>query len=127
MSASPMIIDVDTGVDDAIALALAVASGANLIGVTTVAGNVPIEVATRNTRDVLAYLGATGHPGSPGREPAVGRELSGCDARAWRERAGRDPVAGERRLRKRHCRDRLSSSSRRRAMPASWCWLRSGR
>jgi inosine-uridine nucleoside N-ribohydrolase len=57
MSANPMIIDVDTGVDDAIALALAVASGANLLGVTTVAGNVPIEVATRNTRDVMAYLG----------------------------------------------------------------------
>jgi inosine-uridine nucleoside N-ribohydrolase len=52
-----MIIDVDTGVDDAIALALAVARGANLIGVTTVAGNVPIETATRNSLDVLAFLG----------------------------------------------------------------------
>lgn len=54
---SPLIIDVDTGVDDAIALALAVARGAWLIGVTTVAGNVPIETATRNTLDVLAHLG----------------------------------------------------------------------
>lgn len=53
----PLLIDVDTGVDDAIALALGVAQGANIIGVSTVAGNVPIEIATRNTLDVLARLG----------------------------------------------------------------------
>ncbi len=53
----PLIIDVDTGVDDAIGLALAVARGANVVGVSTVAGNVPIEIATRNTLDVLAHLG----------------------------------------------------------------------
>ncbi len=57
MDRSPLIIDVDTGVDDAIALALAVSLDANVLGVTTVAGNVPIDVATRNTLDVLAYLG----------------------------------------------------------------------
>ncbi len=57
MTNGPMIIDVDTGVDDAVALALAVADGANLIGVTTVAGNVTIGVATRNSLDVLSYLG----------------------------------------------------------------------
>lgn len=56
MPASPLIIDVDTGVDDAIALALAVAKNVNLLGVTTVAGNVPVDVATRNTLDVLNYL-----------------------------------------------------------------------
>ncbi len=54
---SPLVIDVDTGIDDAVALALAVGKGANILGVTTVAGNVPIEVATRNTLDVLSYLG----------------------------------------------------------------------
>jgi inosine-uridine nucleoside N-ribohydrolase len=57
MSSNPLIIDVDTGVDDAVALAFAIAKGANLVGVTTVAGNVSIDVATRNTLDVLAYLG----------------------------------------------------------------------
>lgn len=57
MSPNPMIIDVDTGVDDAVALAFALAKGANLLGVTTVAGNVPVEIATRNTLDVLAWLG----------------------------------------------------------------------
>lgn len=54
---SPMILDVDTGVDDAVAIALAVAREANLIGVTTVAGNVPVADATRNSLDVLSWLG----------------------------------------------------------------------
>ncbi|MBA3377450.1 MAG: nucleoside hydrolase [Chloroflexia bacterium] len=57
MNRTPLIIDVDTGIDDAIALALAVAQQANIVGVTSVAGNVPINVATRNTLDVLAFLG----------------------------------------------------------------------
>lgn len=62
MDNSPLIIDVDTGVDDAIALALAVAREANILGVTTVAGNVPIDVATRNTLDVLNSLGRADIP-----------------------------------------------------------------
>jgi purine nucleosidase len=61
-TSAPVIIDVDTGVDDAIALALAVESGVNLLGVTTVAGNVPIDMATQNTSDVLVYLGRTDVP-----------------------------------------------------------------
>ncbi len=59
---SPLIIDVDTGVDDAIALALAVSRQANILGVTTVSGNVPIDFATRNTLDVLARLGRADIP-----------------------------------------------------------------
>lgn len=59
---APTLVDVDTGVDDAVALALAVGLGVNLIGVTTVAGNVPIETATRNTIDVLSYLDAHAVP-----------------------------------------------------------------
>ena len=54
---APLILDVDTGVDDALAIALALAKNANLIGVTTVAGNVPVDAATRNSLDVLAWLG----------------------------------------------------------------------
>jgi inosine-uridine nucleoside N-ribohydrolase len=59
---TPVLIDVDTGVDDAVALALALGFEANLIGVSTVAGNVPIDLATRNTLDVLSYLGAASVP-----------------------------------------------------------------
>ena len=54
---SKLILDVDTGVDDAVAIALATTLDFDLIGVTTVAGNVPVETATRNTLDVLAWLG----------------------------------------------------------------------
>lgn len=57
-----MLLDVDTGVDDALALAYAVARKANVVGVSTVAGNVPIEVVTRNTRNVLSYLGRADIP-----------------------------------------------------------------
>lgn len=52
-----LILDVDTGVDDAVAIALATTLDVDLIGITTVAGNVPIDVATRNTLDVLHFLG----------------------------------------------------------------------
>ena len=54
-----LILDVDTGVDDAVAIALATTLDVDLIGITTVAGNVPVELATRNTIDVLAWLGRT--------------------------------------------------------------------
>ncbi|HEV2529796.1 MAG TPA: nucleoside hydrolase [Thermomicrobiales bacterium] len=54
----PIILDVDTGVDDALALAYAAnRPDLDLVAVTTVAGNVDIARATENTRRVLAYLG----------------------------------------------------------------------
>ncbi len=59
---SPLMLDVDTGVDDALALALGVASGANVVGVSTVAGNVPIELATENSLRVLSWMGASSIP-----------------------------------------------------------------
>lgn len=59
---APLWLDVDTGVDDALAIALAVRAGANLVGVSTVAGNVPIDFATDNTRGVLAHVGADAVP-----------------------------------------------------------------
>ncbi|HUG16291.1 MAG TPA: nucleoside hydrolase [Thermomicrobiales bacterium] len=53
----PLLLDVDTGVDDAIAIALATRLvDHSLVAVTTVAGNVPIEFATDNTLKVLAWL-----------------------------------------------------------------------
>lgn len=59
----PIILDCDTGVDDALALALAVRSPrCDLVAVTTLAGNVDIERTTANTLAVLDLLGATGVP-----------------------------------------------------------------
>jgi purine nucleosidase len=54
----PLILDVDTGVDDAMALLYAAASPeVELIAVTTVMGNVTIEHATENTLAVLELIG----------------------------------------------------------------------
>jgi purine nucleosidase len=55
--AIPLILDVDTGVDDAMAIALATRLATHkLIAVTTVAGNVNVELATGNTLRTLEYL-----------------------------------------------------------------------
>ena len=58
MSKIPVIIDVDTGIDDAMALVLALQSDKlDIRGITTVAGNQTIEKTTRNTIDVVEYFG----------------------------------------------------------------------
>lgn len=54
----PMILDVDTGVDDAMALCYAAASPeVELVAATTVMGNVTVDHATENTLAVLDLLG----------------------------------------------------------------------
>lgn len=59
----PVILDVDTGIDDSLAIALAVDSPLiDLVAVTTVAGNTTIDHATRNSLDVLALLNADDVP-----------------------------------------------------------------
>ncbi len=56
--AIPVILDVDTGVDDALALLLAARSPAlRLLGVTCVNGNVDLESVCRNTLQVLEAAG----------------------------------------------------------------------
>jgi inosine-uridine nucleoside N-ribohydrolase len=55
MSALPIILDCDPGHDDAMAIVVA-ARHANLLGITTVAGNAPLDATTRNAlimRDLL--------------------------------------------------------------------------
>jgi inosine-uridine nucleoside N-ribohydrolase len=62
-----LLIDVDTGIDDALALLHACASPqAHILGVTTLAGNVDLQRATRNTRAVLALAGRADIPVWPG-------------------------------------------------------------
>jgi len=54
----PVIMDVDTGVDDSLAIALAVNSPEiELVAVMTLAGNIDVDYATANTRNVVAWLG----------------------------------------------------------------------
>ena len=54
-----IILDVDTGVDDALAIALALRSPTlQVVGITTVSGNVDLDQATANTLLTLDVLGA---------------------------------------------------------------------
>lgn len=58
-----MLIDTDGGVDDAVAILIAVASPEiRLIGLTTVFGNVSVDQATDNALRLLALAGAEGVP-----------------------------------------------------------------
>ena len=58
-----LIIDTDPGVDDAIAILMALASpDVEVVGLTTVGGNVPL---ARSTRNALALLQAAGRPDIP--------------------------------------------------------------
>ncbi len=71
--AYPTVIDCDPGVDDALALALALASPElDLRAITTVHGNVPARQAVRNARRVLSFLGIHGG-GAPSLPPPSGR------------------------------------------------------
>ncbi|MGZ8651623.1 MAG: nucleoside hydrolase [Actinomycetota bacterium] len=58
MEPTPLILDVDTGVDDALAILYALASPeVTLIATTTVMGNVDVEQTTENTLAVLELCG----------------------------------------------------------------------
>ncbi|MFD7065402.1 nucleoside hydrolase [Streptomyces sp. NPDC059906] len=77
MPALPLIIDTDTGSDDAVALLLAAASGlGDIRAVTTVAGNVPVETGTRNALISLETAGRTNIPVYPGCSRPMTRALS---------------------------------------------------
>ncbi|WP_017614863.1 nucleoside hydrolase [Nocardiopsis salina] len=77
MPTRPLIIDTDTGSDDAVALLLATAGGlSDVRAVTTVAGNVPVATSTRNALISLETTGHTGVPVHPGCERPMMRSLT---------------------------------------------------
>jgi len=71
-----VIIDCDPGQDDAVALFLAMASPAELdvLGITTVAGNVPLELTQRNARMMCDIAGRTDLPVYAGCEKPLVRD-----------------------------------------------------
>src|SRR5687767_4305484 len=76
VSPKPVILDVDPGHDDAVALMLACGHpDLDLLAVTTVAGNVPIEKTTRNTLRVLSLIGCTDVPVGVGASEPLERPL----------------------------------------------------
>jgi purine nucleosidase len=69
-----MILDVDTGIDDALAVMLAVKRpGIALEAVTTVYGNIDVTAATRNTLQILEVAGAPDIPVAVGAARALTR------------------------------------------------------
>lgn len=87
MSPKPVILDVDPGHDDAVALMLACGHpDLDLLAVTTVAGNVTIEKTTRNALRVLSSSGARTYPSALAhRNPWNGRSTR---PRTYTARAG---------------------------------------
>lgn len=64
---TPIILDCDPGIDDALAIAFATASTEiDLIGLTAVAGNVGLDSTTANALAVASFVGAKDVPVTPG-------------------------------------------------------------
>ena len=80
--AKKIIIDCDPGQDDAVALLLAFASPAELevLGVTTVGGNVPLELTQRNARMMCDVAGKTDMPVFAGCAEPLQRSLQTAEA-----------------------------------------------
>lgn len=71
-----MLIDCDPGVDDAIALIMAVKSPAlEVVGVTTSAGNLPVDRTAENARRVLELIGVRNVPVARGLQGPLSRPL----------------------------------------------------
>ena len=72
----PLILDVDTGIDDALALLYAVASPeAEIVAITALSGNVHVDDTERNTRAVLELVGRTDIEVAAGRPVPLLRPL----------------------------------------------------
>jgi purine nucleosidase len=68
--------DMDPGIDDALALILALKSPeVQVLGITTVAGNAPVEMTSANARRVLEYLNAESIPVAMGASHPLDRLL----------------------------------------------------
>ncbi|MBZ5762220.1 nucleoside hydrolase [Rhizobium sp. VS19-DR104.2] len=75
MERRKIIIDVDTGTDDAVAIMLAATHRElELVAVTTVNGNVPLEQTTDNTLRVLEWIGRQDIPVYAGMSKPIARE-----------------------------------------------------
>jgi purine nucleosidase len=72
----PVFVDVDTGVDDAMALVYLFASDeAELVGIASTAGNVPVQQVCQNNLALLELCRITGVPVSKGSEQPVNTPL----------------------------------------------------
>ena len=81
MTARQLVLDCDTGTDDAVAIMLAALHpGLDLLGVTTVFGNLEVADTTDNTRRVLDNVGRSDVPVHRGASSARDRSGRAADA-----------------------------------------------
>ncbi|WP_205739694.1 nucleoside hydrolase [Georgenia sp. SYP-B2076] len=71
-----VILDCDTGIDDALAILYAAGNGADLTACTVTHGNVPVEIGTRNTLTILDRLGLTHVPVHQGAARPIAQPLA---------------------------------------------------
>ncbi len=77
---TPLLIDCDTGIDDALALLYACASAeAEIVGIGCVAGNVELPHVVRNTLAVLELAGRADVEVAAGRDAPIARPLRIAD------------------------------------------------
>ncbi|MFC4007997.1 nucleoside hydrolase [Nonomuraea purpurea] len=69
-----VLIDCDPGIDDALALALAAGSPLDVVGITTVGGNVDLPLTTANALALREFLGFGDVPVTPGSAGALLRQ-----------------------------------------------------
>lgn len=80
-----IVIDTDTGSDDSVALMLALGNSQVIVeAITTVAGNVPLDLATKNALSTVVMMGASvpvysGHSAPLTRDLATAQNVHGAD------------------------------------------------
>ena len=75
-----LLLDVDTGVDDALAIAYLLAhDDAEIVGVCCTAGNVSVERVVQNTLSVLDLLGAPAMPVAVGSAIPLGGPIGSAE------------------------------------------------
>jgi inosine-uridine nucleoside N-ribohydrolase len=79
MKKRKVILDMDTGIDDALAIILALKSPElKILGITTVAGNAPVRLCSINTLRILEHLNKTDIPVIEGMEKPLKQPFAGA-------------------------------------------------
>lgn len=95
----PVFVDVDTGVDDAVALVYLLASAdAHLVGIASTSGNVAVDQVCENNLGLLELCGATDIPVSKGAQQPLNCSLLAGKAHGPRGMGYADLPATDRRL-----------------------------
>ncbi len=104
-----IIIDTDPGQDDAVAILLALGSSElEIVGITAVAGNVPLKLTEKNARKICELAGRPEIKVYAGAIRPLARTLVTGRACAWQDRPRRSANCTSRRCR---CRSSMPSTS----------------